>query len=145
MSASGRGVLVEPGEGREVRVGPNRLTVKVGPDSGGRQFGVFESVLPPDAGAFAHRHRTYEEAFYVLEGEIEYRLDERQVTAVAGACVFVPAGVAHAFRNVGVGDARHLVIHAPLRALEMIEDLGRARPDQVAAVLAKYDSELVEG
>ena len=145
MSEDGRGVLVAPGEGRAVRFGPNRLTVKVGPESGGRPFGVFESGLPPGAGAFAHRHRSYEEAFYVLEGEIEYRLDERLVTAAAGACVFVPAGVAHAFRNIGAGDARHLVIHAPMRALEMIEELGRARPEQFAEVLARYDSELVEG
>lgn len=97
MSEDGHGVLVEPGAGREVRFGPNRLTVKVGPESGGQQFGVFESVLPPGAGAFAHRHRSYEEAFYVLEGEIEYCLDERLMTAAAGACVFVAAGVAHAF------------------------------------------------
>ena len=144
MSGRARGFMLKPGEGREARFGPNRLTVKVGPESAGRQFGIFESTFPPGVGAFDHRHRSYEEAFYVLEGEIEYRLDEQRVVATAGSCVFVPPGVAHGFRNVGPTNARHLVIHAPMRALEMIEELGRTPPERRAEVLAKHDSELVE-
>ena len=105
---------------------------------------MFESVFPPGAGAFVHRHRSYEEAFYVLDGEIEYALDDRPVTASPGTTVFVPAGVVHAFKNVGNADARHLVIYAPVEVLQMIEDLGQARPDQIAEILARYDSELVE-
>jgi quercetin dioxygenase-like cupin family protein len=125
-------------------LGPNRLNVKIGPASGAQRFGVFESVFPPGAGAFVHRHRSYDEAFYVLEGEIEYVLDEQRVTASSGTTVFVPAGVVHTFKNVGNADARHLVIHAPVEVLQMIEELGQARPDQIAEILAKYDSELVE-
>ncbi len=30
------------------------------------------STLPPGAGAPCHVHHTFEEAFYVLEGEVEY-------------------------------------------------------------------------
>jgi quercetin dioxygenase-like cupin family protein len=142
MGEQARGFMLGPGEGREAKFGPNRLAVKVGPESGG-QVGVFESTFPPGAGAFDHRHRSYEEAFYVLEGEIEYRLDEQRVVAAAGACVYVPPGVAHGFRNVGPGHARHLVIHSPTRALEMVEELGRTPPERHAEVLAKYDSELV--
>lgn len=144
MNEHARGFIVEPGGGREARFGPNSLAIKVGPESGGQQFGIFESILPPGAGAFDHRHRSYEEAFYVLAGEIEYRLGDERVVATAGSCVFVPAGVAHGFRNVSSADARHLVIHAPMRALEMIEALGRAGPERRAEVLAQHDSELVD-
>ncbi len=144
MSMEVRGGLVAPGEGREVRFGPNRLVVKVAPEVGSRQFAIYESVFPAGAGAFVHRHREYEEAFYVLDGAIEFRLGEQHVTASAGSCVLVPAGVIHGFRNIGPGNARHLVVTAPVQALEMVEELGRVPPAQFAEVLAKHASELIE-
>lgn len=71
------GRVVPAGEGREVRVGPNVLRVKAGPEVGHTLVGVFESAMPPGGGfPFAHVHDEYEEVFYVLEGEIEYRLGE---------------------------------------------------------------------
>ena len=144
MTEQAHEFMVGPGQGREAGAGPNRLTMKVGPESGGRQLGIFESAFPPGAGAFAHRHGTYEEAFYVLEGEIEYRLGDERVVATVGSCVFVPAGVAHGFRNVGEAEAQHLVMVTPMRALEMVEELFRAGPERRAEVLAKHDSELVD-
>ena len=88
MRTDTQALVVAAGDGREIRFGPNRLSVKVGPESGAHRFGVFESVFPPGAGTFVHRHRLYDEAFYVLEGEIEYRLDDQRVTALPGLTVF---------------------------------------------------------
>ncbi len=144
MSDEARGVVVPPGQGRQLQFGPNRQTMKIGPDSGSRQLGIFESVFPAGKGAFVHLHHHYEEAFYVLEGEIEYRLGERLVRATPGAWVFVPSGVVHAFKNVGPGNARHIVVTAPATALEMIEELDKVRPEQIGEVMAKYDSELID-
>jgi quercetin dioxygenase-like cupin family protein len=149
MNETAQGSVLAPGEGRALvyRLGADHLTVhqtvKVGPESGSHHFGVFESVLPAGAGVFLHRHRSYEEAFYVLEGEITYRLGEREVTASAGTCVFVPAGVVHGFKSAGPGAARHLVIHEPMQALAMVEELGQASGEQIPAVMAKYDWEFI--
>ncbi len=138
------GMVVPPGGGRAFGVGPTHPTVKVGPEAGGR-FGVLESVLPPGAGPARHRHRRYDEAFYVLEGHIEYDVGDRRVTATAGTLVFVPAHCAHGFRNVGASTARHLVITAPAEALDMIEAVYSGAPEQLAAVFARYDTELIDG
>jgi quercetin dioxygenase-like cupin family protein len=149
MNEAAQGSVLAPGEGRVLvyRLGANHLTVhqtvKVGPESGSQHFGMFESVLPAGAMVFLHRHNSYEEAFYVLEGEITYRLGEREVTASAGTCVFIPAGVVHGFKNSGPGPARHLVIHAPVQALAAIEALGQASVEQIPELLAKYDSEFI--
>jgi len=137
------GMVVPPGGGRAFRFGPNRLTVKVGPEAKG-QFGVIESVIPPSGGPALHRHQRYDEAFYVLEGPIEYRVGERWVTATAGTFVFAPAGSAHGFRNGGASDARHLVIAAPVEALDMIEAASSVAPDQIVQTFARYDTELVD-
>ena len=77
------GVAVPPGSGREVSVGRNTLTVKSGPEEGHTLVGMFESAIPPGGGfPFAHVHDEYEEVFYVLEGEVEYRLGESWAVAL---------------------------------------------------------------
>lgn len=140
-----RGEVIAPGEGRRVLVGPNWLTLKVGPESGGRLVGLFESEMPAGGGfPLAHLHDDYEEIFYVLEGTIDYRLGDEWIAATAGSTVFVPPGVVHAFHNSSPGVARHLVVHAPVEAVKMIEEVGRTAPDGIAAVLSRYRSRLVE-
>jgi quercetin dioxygenase-like cupin family protein len=49
--------------------------------------------------------------FYVLEGELEFRLGEETVRVPAGSCVAAPPGVVHGFRNDA--GARYLNVHAP--------------------------------
>lgn len=50
-----------------------------------------------------------DEAFYVLDGEIEFEVDGRVVTATPGTFAFVARGAAHRFR-VLTDEARMLVI-----------------------------------
>ena len=108
-------------------------------------MGLFESQMPPGGGfPFAHLHEAYEEIFYVLEGVVEYRVGDEWIAATAGSTVFVPPGVAHAFRNSSSRAARHLVVHAPVEALAMVEEIGRTPPEGFAAVLSRYRSRLVE-
>jgi quercetin dioxygenase-like cupin family protein len=140
------GHVVPPGTGRRFRVGPNELTVKAGAGSGHTLVGVFESSLPPGGGfPLAHIHDEYEEIFYVLDGEIEYRIGDAWTTAGAGSTICVPSGVVHAFRNASARSARHLVVHAPAVALTMIEELGQAPEDRFEAILAKHRTRFAEG
>ena len=64
-------------------------------------------------GVTAPRHsHPGEEIVYVIEGVIEYRLDgQAPVTLKAGEVLFVPAGVIHAAKNVGSGDAAELATY----------------------------------
>jgi quercetin dioxygenase-like cupin family protein len=143
---SGGGTAVPPGGGREARIGPNTLRVKAGAEEGHALVGVFESTMPPGGGfPFAHVHDEYEEVFYVLEGEVEYRLGDTWAVARAGSTICVPRGVVHAFRNSSPSPARHLVVHAPAAALAAIEEVGRTPRDQWPAVFERHSSRLVDG
>ncbi len=64
------------------------------------------------AGAHVHEHS---EAFYVLAGELTFRIGAEQetVTAGTGALVAVPPGVVHSYDTAGDQPACWLVIHAP--------------------------------
>jgi quercetin dioxygenase-like cupin family protein len=63
-----------------------------------------------DGGVAPHVHREHADAFYVLEGEMDFHLAGATVRASAGWFVLSPAGVVHGF---GPGTARMLNFHAP--------------------------------
>ncbi|HEY3185433.1 MAG TPA: cupin domain-containing protein [Gaiellaceae bacterium] len=60
-----------------------------------------------------HRHDDHVDAFYVLEGEVEFTLDDGTVRAGPGTFVAAAPGTLHGFRTNGPGRARVLNLHAP--------------------------------
>jgi hypothetical protein len=72
--------------------------------------------------ATLHVHRSDDEAWHVLEGELTFRYADRVEIVGAGTTVFVPAGVAHTY-SAGVS-TRYLIILTPrLSALIGAENL----------------------
>jgi mannose-6-phosphate isomerase-like protein (cupin superfamily) len=65
------------------------------------------------AGAKPHYHERHTDAFYVLEGELEFTFGRETVLAPAGTAVVAPPGVVHAFTKASGGRARFLNVHAP--------------------------------
>jgi mannose-6-phosphate isomerase-like protein (cupin superfamily) len=125
----------------------SRLEIKAGADAE-LSFGLFESSFPPGAGMpFLHLHRSHEEGFYVLDGQVQFQLGSDEVHAGPGSAILIPAGVPHCFRNVGSCDVRWLVVTAPPDAVTLIEQVGAVAPgdlDQLVALFARYDSEILE-
>jgi quercetin dioxygenase-like cupin family protein len=67
--------------------------------------------IAPEAPAIRHKHPG-EEIIYVLEGELEYRVDgESPTTVSAGEVFFVPAETVHAVKNVGGSTAMELATY----------------------------------
>jgi uncharacterized RmlC-like cupin family protein len=89
-----------------------------------------------------HVHKSDDEAWHVLEGELTFRYAEAVETAGPGTTVFVPAGVAHTY-SAGVG-ARYLIILTP-RLSALIEMLQADRdPAHQREIYRRFDSELLE-
>jgi quercetin dioxygenase-like cupin family protein len=106
--------VVRPGEGRTIQ-GPagGPLTFKVRAEDTDGTLTVFENVIAPGDGPPAHFHEAQDESWYVLEGELRFKLGDEMRSAPAGSFVFVPRGTVHCFQNVGDGPARILVIFNP--------------------------------
>jgi len=64
--------------------------------------------MPP-----AHRHNGNEEAYFVLDGVVEFHVEEEVFTGDSGSFVLVPSGQAHTFGNTSNEVARLLVLHSP--------------------------------
>jgi mannose-6-phosphate isomerase-like protein (cupin superfamily) len=82
-------------------------------DTHGR-FSLMERTLPPGGRMPpAHRHVENDEAYFVLDGAVEFRIGEDVLQGLSGMFVLVPAGDAHTFGNTGHEPARLLIFHAP--------------------------------
>ena len=92
-----------------------------------------------------HIHHGDDEAWYVLEGALRFRLGDETVEAPAGGAVLAPRGTAHTYWNPRPDPARYLlVMTARIRALiDAIHALKTREPDALAAVFRDHDSELL--
>ena len=67
--------------------------------------------IGPEAPLVKHTHPG-EEIIYILEGSLEYQVEGQPTrTFNAGEALTVPAGVVHAVRNVGSGNAAELATY----------------------------------
>jgi quercetin dioxygenase-like cupin family protein len=73
---------------------------------------VIETEPGPGAGPTLHHH-DFDEAFYVIEGELTFQLRDEFVTARPGEVVFAPRGVPHTFANLTAAPARQLIVCTP--------------------------------
>lgn len=139
-------VVLPPGEGEILQLGFSRPAIKVSAATGSLRLGVIDSVLPPGGGfIYPHWHEDFEEAFYVLDGQIDYLTGTTWVTAGPGSTIFIPATVIHAFRNTSGQDARHLAIGAPAEVADLVRDLGTVSPAQFEAVHERHRSHFAHG
>jgi len=80
-------------------------------ESGG-EVSVIETAPPPGAGPPLHYH-DFDEAFYVLDGELTFQLRDQRIQVRAGELVFAPRGVTHTFANLSDAPARQLIVCTP--------------------------------
>jgi quercetin dioxygenase-like cupin family protein len=77
----------------------------------GREIVQVRVDFPPGVVAARHNHPG-EELVYLIEGELEYRLDGRPpVTLKAGDVLLIPYGTNHEVKNVGSGTAAELATY----------------------------------
>ena len=108
LSAS-EAVLLHRGEGEALRGNHRVATIKIGR----KELSLVEFELEPRfAGPDPHSHHDHTDAFYVLEGEIELRLDGERIVAGPGTFAAATPGVTHTFAS-GPNGARLLNVHAP--------------------------------
>ena len=95
-------------------------------------------VAPP-----LHVHARHAECFFVIEGELTFRLEDRELVAGAGTWVFVPPDVVHTFSVTGDSRARFLGIHTPSCGFgDFVRGLEAATSEEeLKAVRAAFDQQ----
>jgi len=106
----------------------------------GQSFVLYESS--GSGPGYLHVHYADDEAWYILEGTLTFRFDNRQVEAPAGTSVFMPAGVPHDYFEAA-GPTRYLIILTP-RLHDLITTLHTASLQQHPTILRQFESAVVE-
>lgn len=116
----------------------------------GGAYYLCEAIFGPESGSPLHIHHREAEVIYVLEGEIEIRLENETLNIAVGGTVHLPKGVPHALYNPSKTPFR-IMVHAIPGGLENYFDevdaaiqngtLDAARHTQISA---KYGLEWLE-
>ena len=102
MTTSGNVVVFGAGVGAEFRIAANRFPRKGDSTQRSEAFSVIEyEGAAGFPGPPLHIHRTFEEAWFILDGEVAFTADGRTIAAKRGSYLYVPRGLPHTFRVVG--------------------------------------------
>ena len=98
---------------------------------------------PPMYIAPLHVHRDDDEAWYVLEGALKFRLDDDDVEVGAGGVVVAPRGTPHTYWNPRPEPCRYLLIMTPQikRLIDAIHAMEERSAEAMAAVFEAHGSE----
>jgi mannose-6-phosphate isomerase-like protein (cupin superfamily) len=97
---------------------------------------------PPLYIAPLHLHRSDDEAWYVLDGALRFRLGDDEVEVEAGGAVMAPRGVVHTYWNPRPEPARYLLFMTR-RISDLIEALHAPGAPSPAEIFEQHDSELI--
>jgi quercetin dioxygenase-like cupin family protein len=138
--------VVQPGEGRRGALVPGvEVIFKIdGADSGGALAIVehpFEvgGLVPP------HVHHREDEFSIVLEGEIGFRSEDKEIVLGPGGYIVKPRGQVHAMWNAGPTPARMIEIISPagfeelFRTVVGLTERGEAEMSKIVELANRYE------
>jgi mannose-6-phosphate isomerase-like protein (cupin superfamily) len=123
-AATGRVFLVPERDGQSVWVTDELVTIKVTGETTGGLYSLTDSRVPPEGGPPRHVHEREDEAFWILEGELEIAAGEERFVANVGSFVRLPRGVPRSYRNVGTGSVGFLTLMVPAGLEKFFEEVG---------------------
>lgn len=113
VTENARGYALGRDEGEALwLMGASLSTLKATGETTGGALTLMEHRAREGMAVPLHTHAEQDEAWYLLEGEVTYQVDDRVVQASAGAFAFVPRGVPHGLR-VRSATARFIDFHLP--------------------------------
>lgn len=87
-------------------------------------FTLFDTFVVPEGGPPPHIHLVEDEWFYVLEGEITFRLGDEWIPATPGTPILVPKGTVHNFKNTGTSIAHMMTLFTPAGIEGLFAEVG---------------------
>jgi mannose-6-phosphate isomerase-like protein (cupin superfamily) len=125
------------------------VIVRLSHEHGTDGIAILESLAPHGDAPPLHVHYHEDEAFHVLDGELQLRVGEEQLSIGAGETLLAPRGIPHTYRVTSPQGARWLIITAggdferfvramsrPAEAADTPEPADPPTPEQVAALAA---------
>ena len=114
---------VRSGERKPLTVLGMPLTMLCEATETGGAWSLFEEQVPQGMGPPPHRH-DWDEAYYILEGEVDFHIDGAAVKSSAGDFNYLPRGTVHGFKGASPKTAKVLIFAAPAHGSEFFHELN---------------------
>jgi len=102
----------------------------------GGTWSLFEEEVPLGMGPPPHRH-DWDEAYYVLDGEVDFTIDGAPARSRPGDFNYFPRNTIHSFKGASPSPAHVLIFAAPAHASEFFEEVSsevRDLPDDLRKI-----------
>ena len=116
-------VTVKAGERKPLNVLGMPLTMLCEARETGGAWSLFEEEVPFGMGPPAHRH-DWDEAYYILAGEIDFEIDGQSVRASSGDFSYLPRNTVHGFKGASEAAAKVLIFAAPAHGSEFFHEIN---------------------
>jgi quercetin dioxygenase-like cupin family protein len=103
-----------------------RVTVRVSCEDGPDRISILEHRSPHGESPPLHVHRTQDEVFHVLDGELRFLVGGKELRAGAGEAVITPKGTPHTYRVESSPGARWLIVTVGEDFERFVRAFGRA-------------------
>jgi mannose-6-phosphate isomerase-like protein (cupin superfamily) len=102
------------------------LTYKAtGKETNGSYF-FSETIIPAgDYGPPLHYHINEDEGFYIIEGNLTFVIDDKEIKLKTGEFINIPKGVKHTWKNTSSKDTKMNVIFSPAGIEKMFIELDK--------------------
>jgi quercetin dioxygenase-like cupin family protein len=132
------GVTIKAGEGNILNVLGMPLRFLCDAKDTEEAWSLMEEEIPTGLGPPPHRH-DWDEAYYVIEGALDFEIDGKAVRVERGDFAYLPRNTVHAFKGASPSPARVLIFAVPAHSSAFFEDVNREVrkvPDDLAKVPA---------
>ncbi|TDH29147.1 cupin domain-containing protein [Segetibacter sp. 3557_3] len=118
-------LTVNHNEGKSLSIAGNTYRTLISGQQTGGSYAIIDMVVPPGGGPGPHAHPNMQESFYIVEGEIEFKMEGGRYIATEGSLVYIPLGGAvHSFKNLGDKPAHMLCTVTPSGLEEFFKEVG---------------------
>ena len=112
-------------EGDIVSVVGDTYRIIVGSEQTSGAYALVDMLIPPNGGPPPHSHAKFQEAFFIIDGQIEVITKERKYTATKGSHVNIPFnGPVHKFTNKTDKTIHMLCLITPAGMEKMFKEVG---------------------
>ena len=120
----GKAKIVEPNKGRHNAVAGDINTIIASKEDTGNTYSFIEAKVFPGGGPAPHIQTREHEGFYVVEGQVTFKVDKQRIEAKPGTFVNVPPNVLHSFKNETNENARLIIILSPPGMEQLFVEIG---------------------
>lgn len=78
-----------------------------------KNMSVAHVIMRPGAISLLHKHKTFTELYYILEGKGILWVGNEKLKVRGGVAVEIPPGISHKLKNIGKKKLTHLVLSTP--------------------------------